>query len=174
MSHGSMRSPGLLKGVPRIRWGELRGAQQASAGAVPALLSRIAYADEDTARLAVDELGDIICALGFVVGEATAPAVPFLLELACAPHVLCKAELLDLLESICRTEQWHSAAAAASNSKHRTSYRDQPGWEAAAREAVLAGRPVLEGLASSVRPEDAAPARRLLRVMDEVPPFPQP
>ncbi|MEV7885857.1 hypothetical protein ACWD3I_36760 [Streptomyces sp. NPDC002817] len=163
-----------MKGVSRIRWGELRGAQQASAGGVPALLSRIAYADEDTARLAVDELGDVICALGFVVGEATAPTVPFLLELTGAPHVPCKAELWDLLESICRTEQWHSAAAAARHSKNRTSYRDQPGWEAAARAAVFAGRPVIENLALSVRPEDAAPARRLLRLMDELPPFPKP
>ncbi|MFF3331038.1 hypothetical protein ACFYWX_15955 [Streptomyces sp. NPDC002888] len=135
------------------------------------LLSRIAYGNEDSARLAVDELGDAICALGFVVNETTAPTVPRLLDLLAAPHVPCKAELLDLLESICRTEQWH-AAAAARRGRHGAGYREQPGWEAAARAAVLAGRPVVEGLASSVRPEEAEPARRLLRAMDEVPPFP--
>ncbi|MYW17010.1 hypothetical protein GT039_15780 [Streptomyces sp. SID2955] len=163
----------LLKRVSGINWNELRDAQQAPAGTIPPLLSRIAYADEDTARLAIDELGDTVCALGFVVGEATAPTVPFLLELAGAPHVPCKAELLDLLGSICRAEQWHSAAAAARDSKYYTSYREQPGWEAAARAAVTAGRPVIEGLAASVRPEESAPARKLLQVMDEVPPFPK-
>ncbi|MFF1298025.1 MULTISPECIES: hypothetical protein [unclassified Streptomyces] len=162
----------LLKRVSGVRWHELRDAQEAPAGSIPLLLSRIAYADVGTARLAVDELGDAVCALGFVVGEATAPTVPFLLELAGALHVPCKAELLDLLGSICRTRQWHSVAAAARGSKYDASYREQPGWEAAARVAVFAGRPVIESLAASVRPEEATPARKLLRVMDEVPPFP--
>ncbi|MFK8844367.1 hypothetical protein [Streptomyces sp. Ac-502] len=56
--------------------------------------------------------------------------------------------------------------------KYRAHYREQPGWEAAARAAVRAGRPLVAGLALSVRPEEAEPARRLLRAMDEVPPFP--
>ncbi|MFF8873345.1 hypothetical protein [Streptomyces massasporeus] len=163
----------LLKGVSGIRWGELRGAGEAPAGSIPSLLSRIAYADGTTARLAIDQLGEAVCALGFVVGEATAPTVPFLLELVGAPHVPCKAELMDLLASIYRTRQWHSAAAAARDQQNYTSYQEQPGWEAAARAAVYAGRPVLEKLASSLRPEEADPARELLRVMDEASPFPE-
>ncbi|MFD5751746.1 hypothetical protein [Streptomyces sp. NPDC127033] len=123
--------------------------------------------------MAVDDLGDAICALGFVVGEATAPTVPFLLELIRSPDVTCKAELSDLLGRICRTGQWHSAAAATWDRKHDTSNRQQPGWEAAARTAVYAGRSVIEGVASSVRPEEAAPARKLLQVMDDTPPFPE-
>ncbi|MDT0469070.1 hypothetical protein [Streptomyces gibsoniae] len=162
---------GLLKGVSGVRWGELRDARELPAGDIPPLLSRIAYGGEDTARLAVDELGDRVCALGFVVGEATASTVPFLLELAGAPYVPCKAELLDLLESIYRTDSWHSSAAAAGGPK-RTSFREQPAWEVAAREAVHAGRLVIEGLASSMRPEEAEPARKLLVTMDEAPPFP--
>ncbi|MGW1068956.1 hypothetical protein ACWD4F_31120 [Streptomyces aureus] len=161
----------LLKRVPGVRWGELRDAQQLPAGDIPPLLSRIAYGGEDNARLAVDELGDLICALGFVVGEVTASTVPFLLELAGAPYVPCKAELLDLLESIYRTDNWHSSAAAAGGPK-RTSFREQPAWEVAAREAVRAGRPVIEGLASSTRPEESEPARKLLLTMDEAPLFP--
>ncbi|WP_318212255.1 hypothetical protein [Streptomyces sp. SJL17-1] len=163
----------LLKGVSGVRWGELRDATGAAAGGVPPLLSRIAYGDEDTARIAIDDLGDAICALGFVVGEATAPTVPFLLELLGSPHVACKAELLDLLGSICRADQWHSAAAAAQDRKHDASYQQQPGWEAAARTAVYAGRSVIEGVASSVRPEEATPARKLLQEMDCIPPFPE-
>lgn len=161
-----------MKGVSGVRWGELRDARQLRAGDIPPLLSRIAYGGEDAARLAIEELGDRVCALGFVVGEATASTVPFLLELAGAPHVPCKAELLDLLESICQTEQWHASAAAAGGPKS-TSFREQPAWEVAARAAVRAGRPVIEGLASSVRPEEAEAARKLLLTMDEVPPFPE-
>lgn len=163
----------LLRSVSGVRWGELRDATGAAAGSIPPLLSRIAYGDEDTARTAVDDLGDAICALGFVVGEATAPTVPFLLELVGSPHVACKAELLDLLGSICRTGQWHSAAAATQDRKHDASYQQQPGWEAASRTAVYAGRPVIEGVAASVRPEEATPARKLLQVMDNTPPFPE-
>ncbi|CAM5675097.1 hypothetical protein [Streptomyces aurantiogriseus] len=162
----------LLKGVARVRWSELRDAQGTPAGGIPPLLSRIAYGGEDTARLAIDELGDLVCALGFVLGEATAPAVPFLFELAGAPQVPCKAELLELLESICRADNWHSSAAAAGGPK-RTGFQEQPTWEVAARAAVHAGRPVVEGIASSVRPEEAEAARKLLRAMDEVPPFPE-
>jgi hypothetical protein len=164
----------LLRSVSGVRWGELCDATGAAAGGIPPLLSRIAYGDEDTARIAIDELGDAVCALGFVVGEATAHTVPFLLELAGSPHVACKAEVLDLLGRICRTAQWHSAAAATQDRKHDASYRQQTGWEAASRTAVYAGRSVIEGVASSVRPEEAAPARKLLQVMDETPPFPKP
>lgn len=65
----------VLKGVSGVRRGELSDAQQRPAVGIPSLLSRIAYGGEDTARLAIDELGDLVCALGFVVGEAT--AAPF-------------------------------------------------------------------------------------------------
>lgn len=85
----------------------------------------------------------------------------------------CKAELLDLLGSICQADQWHSATATAESSKRDTGYRQQPGWEAATRTAVYAGRSVIEGVASSIRPEEAAAARRLLQVMDHIPPFPE-
>lgn len=154
-----------------MRWKALRDARQAPAGAIPPLLSRIAYGSGDSVNLAMDELGDILCALGLVVGEATAPTVPFLLELVGAPHISGKPELLDLLESIFQAEQWHSAAAACGS--RNTSFQEQPAWEAAARAAVLAGRPVVEGLASSVRPEEAEAARKLLRAMDEAAPFPE-
>ncbi|MGW9188288.1 hypothetical protein [Streptomyces rubiginosohelvolus] len=163
----------LLRSLSGVRWEELRDATGAAASGIPPLLSRTAYGDEDTARIAIDDLGDAICALRFVVGEATAPTVPFLLELAGSPHVACKAELLDLLGSIYRTDQWHSAAAATQDHKHDASYRQQTGWETASRTAVCAGRSVIEGVASSVRPEEATPARRLLQVMDDTLPFPE-
>ncbi|MFJ5094222.1 hypothetical protein [Streptomyces sp. NPDC088557] len=49
----------------------------------------------------------------------------------------------------------------------------RPGRAGVARAAVHAGRPVVEGTASSLRPEEAVPARRPLRVMDGTPPFPR-
>ncbi|MFB7128404.1 hypothetical protein [Kitasatospora sp. NPDC056273] len=162
----------LLRTVSGVRWGELRDVTGAPAGRIPPLLSRIAYGDEGSARRAVGELADVVCALGFVVGEVTAPTVPFLLELVGAPHVVCKAELLDLLGSICQADQWHSAAAAAGD-RHGASRRPQVDLEAAARRAVHAGWSVIVGVASSVRPEEAGAARRLLRVMDDAPPFPE-
>ncbi|MFB7620903.1 hypothetical protein [Kitasatospora sp. NPDC056181] len=164
----------LLRSVSGVRWAELRDATGSPAGGIPPLLSRIAYGDAGAARIAIDELGDAICALGFIVGEATAPTVPFLVELAGTPHVACKAELLGLLGSICRTDQWHSAAAATRDGRRDTSYRQQPGWESAARAAVYAGRSVIEGVASSARPEEAAAATELLQVMAHIPPFPGP
>ncbi|MEU4094599.1 hypothetical protein [Streptomyces sp. NPDC026673] len=162
----------LLTGVSRIRWGALRDALGAPAGSVPPLLSRIAYGDAGTGRAAVDELGDAVCALGFVVGEATAPTVPFLLELIAAPHQSCTAEVLELLERILRTDTWHASAAAAGRPEHGA-FRQQPLWEVASRAAVNAGRPVVEVVAGSIRPDEAEAARRLLRAMDEVRPFPE-
>ncbi|MGV9457352.1 hypothetical protein [Streptomyces sp. NPDC003635] len=74
--------------------------------------------------------------------------------------------------SICRTEQWHSSAAAAGGPR-RTAFLEQPGWESAARSAVRAGRPVVVALAESVRAEDARAARELVRVLDGLRPFPE-
>ncbi|MFI8085410.1 hypothetical protein ACIF6L_32055 [Kitasatospora sp. NPDC086009] len=163
----------LLRGVNGVRWADLGDAAGASAGGIPSLLSRIAYGDEVAARTAIDELGDVICALGFVVSDATAPTVPFLVELFGAPHTACKTELLDLLGSICQSDQWHSAAVAARGDERDASYRQQLGWEDAARTAVFASRSVIEGAASSALPEEATAARRLLRVMDHSTPFPE-
>lgn len=164
-----MGSP--LRGVSAVRWRELRDARGAPADGIPPLLSRVAYGGEDTARQAIDELGDMVCALGFVVGEATAEAVPFLVELAGAPHVPCTAELLHLLESVCRADAWHASAAAAGG-RQGTASGERPGWEAASLAAVRAGRPVVEALAGSVRPEESGAARALLAAMDGARPFP--
>ncbi|MFE3073896.1 hypothetical protein [Streptomyces sp. NPDC059247] len=84
-----------------------------------------------------------------------------------------KAELFELLENICRAAQWHAATAATEERERGAGHRRRTGWETAARAAVHAGRSGIEGIASSVRLEEAMPARRLLRVMDGTPPFPR-
>ncbi|MFE4555953.1 hypothetical protein [Streptomyces anulatus] len=163
----------VLRSVSGVRWGELRDATGAAAGGIPSLLSRIAYGDEDTARIAIDDLGDAICALGFVVGEATAPTVPFLLELVGSPHVACGAELLDLLGDICRTDQWHTAAAATRDHKHDASYQQQTGWETAARTAVYAGRSVIEGVAPTGGAGGGPPEPEFVAGVVDNPPEPE-
>lgn len=60
---------GLLRAFPGSGGVSCVTPRGASADGIRPLLSRIAYGDEDTARIAVDDLGDAICALGFVVGE---------------------------------------------------------------------------------------------------------
>jgi hypothetical protein len=156
----------ILKDLQRVQWTSLQAAGEASARAVPALLSKAAWSDCDTARLAVDELGDLVCELGFVVQEATAPTVPFLVELAGAPHTTCKADVLELLRKIFTGRQW-SAASQAFSSRHDTHLARQVGWEAAAQEAVVAGRGVFEGLTASVDPDVADAAAKLLQSIEE-------
>ncbi|GAA0665843.1 hypothetical protein GCM10009535_51990 [Streptomyces thermocarboxydovorans] len=147
-----------------MQWTRLQAARGSSARTVPALLSTVAWADRETARQAVDELGDLVCELGFVVQEAAAPTVPFLIELAGAPHVTCKADVLDLLRKIYTGRQW-SAASKAFSSGHRTRLARQVAWEEAARNAVLAGQHVYEGLTASVDPDVARAATDLLRAI---------
>ncbi|MET4926567.1 hypothetical protein P3L51_30145 [Streptomyces sp. PSRA5] len=129
-----------------------------SARGIPGLLGRVARAaDAETARAALEEIGERVCELRFVVCEATAYTVPFLLDLAGSPdprHLPCKADVLELLLAIVSARQWPA---------HLT---ERIGWEAASHEAVRAGRAVIEGLATSVRPDVAAAASRLLPAMD--------
>lgn len=161
----------LLKNLSRVPWGDLLDARQRPASGIPPLLSRVAYGDGSTALAAVDELGEALCSLGFVVGEATAPAVPFLLDLLGAPHVRHRAAIAQLLEDIHGADQWHASAAAAGG-RGDPVLRERAAWEAASRAAVRAGRPTVEALAGAVPSAETDAARSLLRAMDGVRPFP--
>ncbi|HEY8980775.1 MAG TPA: hypothetical protein VIU15_14440 [Streptomyces sp.] len=156
----------VLKNLQRVPWARLQAAGESSARAVPALLSKVAWGDRATAKFAVDELMDLVCELGFVVQEVTAPTVPFLIELAGAPHVECKAEVLELLQKIFTGRQW-SATSKAFTTGPVIHLEQQVGWEAAAQEAVAAGRPIFEVLASSVDPDVAQAASELLQSLAE-------
>ncbi|MEU9228942.1 hypothetical protein AB0D40_31810 [Streptomyces massasporeus] len=129
------------------------------------MLSKAAWSDRVTGSLALDYLADLVCELGFAITEATAPTVPFLLELAGAPHVACKAEVLQLLLNIYSSPDWsHSAADALP--KYADNYTHKVQWEVTARQAVLAGRQVVEGLAGSIDPDVAEAASKLLKALD--------
>ncbi|MEU6688187.1 hypothetical protein [Streptomyces sp. NPDC046832] len=155
----------ILRNLQRVQWTHLQAAGESTARVVPALLSKAAWSDRDTARQAVDELGDLVCELGFVVQEATAPTVPFLIELAGAPHVSCRTEVLELLRKIFTGRQW-SAASQAFSSRHDTHLAQQVAWEKSAEESILAGRHVFESLATSVDPDIAEAASKLLDALD--------
>ncbi|MEW2615348.1 hypothetical protein AB0937_35235 [Streptomyces sp. NPDC047880] len=154
----------ILSDLQRVQWTRLQAAGESTARTVPALLSKAAWSDRDTARRAVDELGDLVCERGFVVQEATAPTVPFLIELAGAPHVSCKTEVLELLRKVFTGRQW-SAASQAFSSRHDTHLAQQVAWEKATQEAVLAGRHVFESLTASVDPDVARAAAELLQFL---------
>ncbi|MEU0900028.1 hypothetical protein [Streptomyces massasporeus] len=154
----------ILKGLGRVQWGDLE-VPRGSARDIPTLLSKAAWSDRETGSLALDNLADLVCELGFVISEATAPTVPFLLELAGAPHVACKAEVLQLLLNIYSSREWsHSAADALP--KYADKYTHKVQWEVTAHQAVLAGRQVVEGLTGSIDPDVAEVASKLLDALD--------
>ncbi|MBO7935622.1 MULTISPECIES: hypothetical protein [Streptomyces] len=150
----------ILKGLQRIPWGTLE-VPRGSARDIPGLLSKAAWADRENGDLALDRLADLVCELGFVISEATAPTVPFLLELAGAPQVACKAETLKLLLNIYSSQEW-SRSAAGALPKYADNYTHKVQWENDAHRAVLDGRHIIEGLADSVDPDVAEAATKLL------------
>ncbi|MGW2395921.1 hypothetical protein ACWCYY_05155 [Kitasatospora sp. NPDC001664] len=155
----------MLKGIHAVRWHELQDAC-GPARDVPDLLSRAAWGDAPSSRDAIDRLKDHICELGFVVREATAPAIPFLVELAEAPHIQCRPEILDLLLSIARANQW-SNAAAAMPSDRAGNYAEPLDWERACRSALHDAAPSLQKLASSLETEVAQPARKIIQLLKD-------
>ncbi|MET8975948.1 hypothetical protein ABZX85_10030 [Streptomyces sp. NPDC004539] len=100
----------ILKGVARVPWGSLMDA-------------------------ALDELGDRICSLGFVVSEATPHVVPFLVELAGDGSVRCRADVLELIRKIYSARAWESAGSSSSPK----SLDERVAWEAARRLVVVLG-----------------------------------
>ncbi|MFJ8002720.1 hypothetical protein ACIQ7D_37455 [Streptomyces sp. NPDC096310] len=154
----------ILGGLSRVRFSGLRDAN-GPAGDIPSLLSKAAWGDVESSRVALDEISDRICSLGFVVSEATAPTVPFILELAGSPQMQCKVEVLELLLKIYNAEQWSSAAEAA-RPEHKRNYESQVCWESMAHAAVLSGRHVVEALILSSDQAVAQAARALLSAFD--------
>jgi hypothetical protein len=134
-----------LTGMGRISWSEMRDST-GSATAIPLLLSSVAWGDAQTAAAALKDLRERICQYGFVVEQATAATVPFLWELAQAPRVTCRPQILQLLKNIADTRQWESIAGAYPK---LLNHRENPAvWERAAREAVHAHQDALDVLMS--------------------------
>ncbi|MFJ4687964.1 hypothetical protein ACIQNG_28485 [Streptomyces sp. NPDC091377] len=153
----------ILKRLPQVPWGRLTDAQ-GPARDLPPLLSTVAWGDEVSASAALDELSDRVCALGFVVSEATPHVVPFLLELAGEPAVRVRADLVGLLARIHAARQWESTASAASGTDARR-YREKVAWETESRHHVESGRGTLQRLVDDPDPEVAEAAGELLSAL---------
>ncbi|MFJ9695781.1 hypothetical protein [Kitasatospora sp. NPDC101183] len=154
----------LLKRLSSVRWGELSDST-GSAVAVPALLSKAAWSGGRDARNAIDQLADRVCELGFVLTEATASVVPFLVELAAAPEVSCRSEALELVAAINSARQWSDAAAAAAP-QYRSSYDVKVSWEEDSRAAIAASKGAIESLSRDADENIAHIACRLLNSLD--------
>jgi hypothetical protein len=85
----------MLEGLERVDWARLQHAY-GPATDVPELLRALTVVDRDTREQTVQDLFSNIYHQGTVY-EATAPAVPFLIELLGEPVVPAKADLLQLL-----------------------------------------------------------------------------
>ncbi|MFC8419987.1 hypothetical protein ACFUN7_03715 [Streptomyces sp. NPDC057236] len=154
----------VLKRVARVPWAKLSDSQGSAQG-IPALLSTLAWGDQESASAALDELSDRVCALGFVVSEATAHVVPFLVELADDSAGRHRADILALLAGIHAARQWESTAAAATG-KDAEKYQEKVAWEAAGRSAVAAGLEVFRRLLDDPDPDVARAARDLVSVLE--------
>ncbi|WP_327673821.1 hypothetical protein [Kitasatospora sp. NBC_00458] len=156
-----------LKRLTTVRWGELSDAS-GPAVELPALLSKLAWAGESDARIAIDELASRICALGFVLTEATASTIPFLMELAEIPEANCRAEILELITAVNSTRQWADAAAAAAP-QYRAAYEEKISWEEDSRAAVAASKGIIASLARDPDAAVASVARELLDSLTDRP-----
>src|SRR5262245_23869170 len=85
----------MLEGLERVDWARLRHAY-GPAMDVPGLLRALTVVDRDTREQAVQDLFSNIYHQGTVY-EATAPSVPFLIELLGELVVPAKGDLLEIL-----------------------------------------------------------------------------
>jgi hypothetical protein len=150
----------LLKRARSVRWDEL-GASSGSAAGVPSLLARVAWGGAAEALLALDELRFRLCRDGIAVEEATAAAVPLLWELAQAPQVTRRAEILRFLHEIWCNRAWSATAA------NSPGYALKLEWERSAHRAIRAGVSAARRLLLDPDVEVARPARLLAAALEE-------
>nr|BFE61152.1 hypothetical protein GCM10020063_056780 [Dactylosporangium thailandense] len=144
--------PGMLTELDAVAWPELTHAY-GEADDVPDLLRRLAAGDEE----ALHALYGNIWHQGTVY-EATAPAVPFLIEVLDAPGADA-AGVLHLLASIAEGSSYlevHEHPRGAGEADEELAA--ELAWVAAARSAVTAGRPVYVRLLSAAPSEDTRAA----------------
>lgn len=92
----------MLEGLHQMDWSRLSHAY-GDASDVPELISGLAAGSEETRTAALDELFGNICHQGSVY-EATAVAVPFLIEIVADPTIPGRDGVLHLLQAI--SEGW--------------------------------------------------------------------
>jgi HEAT repeat protein len=141
----------MLEGLEEIDWGNLHHAY-GSASDVPDLLRALTSPDREERSLAISDLYGNIWHQGTVY-EATAYAVPFLIELLREPAVQDKAEILGLLQAISRGSSYLEAHQDMEWYRHerrtdafQEQLREELVWVRNAAEAVCAGVPVYRAL----------------------------
>ncbi len=175
----------MLEGLDRIDWSQLSHAY-GPATDVPGLLRALASepaeereeseeSDEEPGEHeeALEALGCSIWHQGTVYG-ATAPTVPFLIELVEEPSVPARAELLYLLQLIARGSSYLDVHQdldfyrhAQRTEEHQSQLRRELEWVDAARAAVLAGTPVYLQLLADPDPAIRSATAHLLASCSE-------
>ncbi|MDB6121572.1 MAG: hypothetical protein JWQ71_565 [Pedosphaera sp.] len=136
----------MLAKLPEVNWGRLVHAYGA-ADDVPGLIRGLASSRPKWRRKAMQELYVNIWHQGTVY-EATGYAVPFLIGLLEAEVVQDKPEILMLLSEIARGNSYHEVhqhgflKEQAQTPEWQGAIRKELVWVRAAKEAVLAGKPI--------------------------------
>jgi hypothetical protein len=162
----------MFEKLDQIDWSKLKHAY-GPASDVPDLLRSLASEDKEDREEAMYELCGNIWHQGTVY-EATAPAVPFLLELLESPTVLGKEEILFLLAHLANGSSYHNVHQNLPLLKNQSSTAEwqeqipiELGWVREATNAVKAGEPLYLGLLSHSEGEVREAAVYLLASLDK-------
>jgi hypothetical protein len=158
----------MLEGLDAIDWSELTHAY-GSAQDVPGLLRDLA----DGSQEAISIFYGNIWHQGTVY-EATAPTVPFLLEILADPGCACRCGILALLGQLATGSSYlaaHQDLEWYRNERNTDEFRGQVQrehqWVRDARAAVVAGTPVYLRLVEDPAPDVRATAPTVLAVCAE-------
>ncbi|MFD9193601.1 hypothetical protein ACFWCA_36035 [Streptomyces phaeochromogenes] len=138
----------VLKGLQRVHW-RSPGARKTTARDAPALLSKAAWASEETASAAHDELRDFICEPEPVGASSTA----------------CKADGLELRFNVFNRRQ-RTATAQAASAEHGSNDAEQDAWATESQQAVQARRAVPRELLTATDPQDTDAATELVQTIE--------
>lgn len=137
----------MLEGLDHIRWDQLSHAY-GEATEVPGLLRALASDKKEVWDDALYQLYGNIWHQGTVY-QATAYAVPFLIELLKIPSVVCKADILALLQALASGSSYLDVHQDKDWFHHerkteefQAEMRRERGWVRAAHLAVVEGTPV--------------------------------
>lgn len=148
----------MLEGLDQIDWGQIKHAY-GPATDVPDLLRALASDDKEVRKTATTHLCGNIWHQGTVY-QATAYAVPFLLELLDQPTVADKDMILGLLQNIATGTSYydvHQSLDHYQNERNTPEFQaviqKELAWVEAARSAVIAGIPRYLQLLADSDPE---------------------
>jgi hypothetical protein len=162
----------MLERLAEVEWQRL-GHAYGEATDVPGQLQAIASRDPEAAEKAVDALFGNILHQGTVY-EATAPAVPFLLELVIDPTVPFREHLLKLLAGIADGNSYLDVHAdfldtldGEDEEEREAQLREELAWAAAAHSAVGDGSPALVTMLADDSPRIRAAVPYVLACFSE-------